>query len=299
MALFHSFLRLGNIPVLHIYTHIHTHYILFIHSSISGCLGCFYVLAIVNSTVMNTVGHVSFQTFFFSRYMPRIAESYGHSIFGLLGNLHILFQSGCTLNALCGLHSHQQYKRVGRTLSWLSSIPVAPSTLAFFGLWLHDPVSASSHRAFSPLCGSPPLDMRTSVIHFRACPDSVWPYHNLITSSLRHWREMGEKTHFQVSVHSPVRRLGFERIAWRRPSLTHSALFFQVFTVWPSSLLPYGRHFFFTFYFIYLGHTGSSLLCEAFCSCREWELFFVAGQGLLACVDSVVAEHRLLVYRLK
>ena len=91
---------------------------------------------------------------------------------------------------------------------------------------------------------------------------------------------MGKKTHFQVSLHSPVRRLGFERIAWGRPSLTHSALFFQVFTVWPNSLLPYERHFFFTFYFNYLGHTGSSLLCEAFSSCREWELFFAAVRGV-------------------
>lgn len=109
----------------------------------------------------------------------------------------------------------------------------------------------------------------------------------------------GKKTHFQVRLHSPVHRLGFERIMWRRHSLTHSALFFQIFTVWPNSLLPYGRHFFFTFYFIYLGHTGSSLLCEAFSSCRAWEFLFVAVQGLLTSVDSVVAEHRPLIHRLK
>ena len=121
MVLFHSFLWPNNIPL--------AIKMICIHSSVNGHSGCFRVLAIVKSAVMNTEGHVSFWTSFFSRYMPSsgIAESYGPSIFGLLGNLHILFQSGCT-----SVHSHQQYKRVGRTLSWLSSIPVAPSTLAFF-----------------------------------------------------------------------------------------------------------------------------------------------------------------------
>ena len=59
------------------------YHIFFIHSSVDGHLGCFYVLAIVNSSVMNIGVHVSFQTMFFSRYVPRngIAGSYGSSIF--------------------------------------------------------------------------------------------------------------------------------------------------------------------------------------------------------------------------
>ena len=44
-------------------------YILCIHSSINGHLGCFPVLSIVNSTTMDIGVHVSFQIMAFSRYM--------------------------------------------------------------------------------------------------------------------------------------------------------------------------------------------------------------------------------------
>ena len=51
----------------------------FIHSSVDGHLGCFHVLAIVNSAAMNTGVHVSFSILVSSGYMPRsgIAGSYG------------------------------------------------------------------------------------------------------------------------------------------------------------------------------------------------------------------------------
>ena len=50
-----------------------------IHSSVDGHLGCFYVLAIVNSAAMNNGMHVSFSILVPSSYMPRsgIAGSYG------------------------------------------------------------------------------------------------------------------------------------------------------------------------------------------------------------------------------
>ena len=63
MALFHSFLWLGIILL-------YTYHILLIHSSIGGHLGCFHVLASINSAVMNIKVHVSFQITVLFRYMP-------------------------------------------------------------------------------------------------------------------------------------------------------------------------------------------------------------------------------------
>ena len=54
----------------------------FIHSSDSGHLGCFHVLAVVNSAIVNTAVPVYFQTVVFSIHMARsrIARSHGSSV---------------------------------------------------------------------------------------------------------------------------------------------------------------------------------------------------------------------------
>ena len=57
-----------------------------IHSSVDGNLGCFHVLAIINSAAINIGVHISFliRVFIFSRYYrPRseIAGSFGSPIF--------------------------------------------------------------------------------------------------------------------------------------------------------------------------------------------------------------------------
>ena len=51
----------------------------FIYSSVDGHLGCFHVLAIVNSAAMNNWIHVSFSVLGSSGYIPRsgIAGLYG------------------------------------------------------------------------------------------------------------------------------------------------------------------------------------------------------------------------------
>ena len=53
------------------HTHTHTHYISFIRSPADGYLGCFHVLAIVNSATVNIQVHASFQIMAFFRYMSR------------------------------------------------------------------------------------------------------------------------------------------------------------------------------------------------------------------------------------
>ena len=44
---------------------------IFIHASVKAHLGCFCVLAIVNSAIINTGMHIAFQIIACSRYMPR------------------------------------------------------------------------------------------------------------------------------------------------------------------------------------------------------------------------------------
>ena len=81
----------------------------FIHLSVDGNLGCFHVLAIVNSAAVNNGIHVSFSILVSSVYMLKsgVAGSYGVFFPSFLRNLHTVFHSG-----YINLHSHQQCKSV-------------------------------------------------------------------------------------------------------------------------------------------------------------------------------------------
>ena len=101
-------------------------HIFFIHSSVDGNLGCFYILSIVNNAAVNIGIHVSFHfsDFIFFRYLLNGGiASYGSFILNFLKNAHSVFCSGCT-----NLHSHHQ-------CMWILFSPHLASPCYFLSFW--------------------------------------------------------------------------------------------------------------------------------------------------------------------
>lgn len=95
----------------HTYIHTHTHHVFFIHSSIDGGLGCFYMLAIVKKKNKCCNEHRNYR-YLFEMVISLLLDV--HPEVKLLDSMIVLvfILGGSPYSSPCSftnLHSHQQY----------------------------------------------------------------------------------------------------------------------------------------------------------------------------------------------
>ena len=85
---------------------------------------------------------------------------------------------------------------------------------------------------------------------------------------------------------------------FRSPGIEHRPLAVKALSPnhWTAREFPEDHFFYFflnKFIYLFLAAFGLRCCAQAFSSCGEWGLLFLAVHGLLIAVASLVAEHRL------